>query len=53
MISRVEYNEKLLYESDSMLMKSFFHVASISSMTPRLSNQLTGYIQFQKKGRYI
>ncbi len=49
MTSRVDFDERPLDENDSMFMKSLVHVAAILSMTPKLSTQLTGYIQFQKQ----
>jgi hypothetical protein len=47
--ARVEFDKRPLDEKDEMLMKIFVNVAGILSMAPRVSTQLTGYIEFQKQ----
>lgn len=49
MRSRVDFDGRPLDEKDSMLMKSFVHVAAILTLAPKISAQLTGFIQFQKQ----
>jgi hypothetical protein len=49
MRSRINFDGRPLDEKDSMLMKSFAHVAAILTMAPKISTQLTGFIQFQKQ----
>jgi hypothetical protein len=49
MRARSEFDQRPLDEKDSMLMKSFVQVANILTMTPKISMQLSGFIQFQKQ----
>lgn len=49
MRSRVDFDGRPLDEKDTMLLKSFVNVAAILTMAPKISTQLTGFIQFQKQ----
>lgn len=47
--SRVEFDKSPLDHNDEMLTKTFFEIASILTLTPKISIQLGGFIEFQKQ----
>jgi hypothetical protein len=46
--ARVEFDPRPLDELDEMTGRSFIQIAGILTMTPKISPQLAGYIEFQK-----
>ena len=47
--ARINFDGRPLDEADKLLIKSFINVASILTISPRVSMQLRGYIEFQKQ----
>lgn len=46
--ARVDFDPRPLEELDEILGKSFIQIAGILTMSPKISPQLAGYIEFQK-----